>query len=194
VSCLEKIVSARLGARFLNRNLFKKMTHSRAPPWWSGALLCSCWLFALHCSAFDSLQECSWLFEELKVALLPQDRRWDGTFTYILLSSEIEDCYCSFHTIVNNMTMKDYFSMLKSSVMLQCPACLLIRVQPNTYIEKNEHFWTASHLVKERGWLKQATKVTIHSLPHVAYVYIRVTLHWTCTEVVVHHGAISIVS
>jgi hypothetical protein len=53
------------------------------------------------------------------------------------------------------MTMKDYFSMLKSSVMLQCPACLIIRVQPNTYIEKNEHFWTASHLVKERGWLKQ---------------------------------------
>jgi hypothetical protein len=27
VSCLEKIVSERLGAQFLNRNLFKKMTH-----------------------------------------------------------------------------------------------------------------------------------------------------------------------
>jgi hypothetical protein len=53
------------------------------------------------------------------------------------------------------MTMKDYFSMLKSLVMPQCPACLLIRVQPNTYIEKNEHFWTALHLVKERGQLKQ---------------------------------------
>ncbi len=31
-----------------------------------GALLCSCQLFAPHFSAIDSLQECSWLFEELK--------------------------------------------------------------------------------------------------------------------------------
>jgi hypothetical protein len=53
------------------------------------------------------------------------------------------------------MTMKDYFSMLKSSVMLQCPAGLLIRVQPNTYIEKTEHFRTASDLVRERGQLNK---------------------------------------
>jgi hypothetical protein len=53
------------------------------------------------------------------------------------------------------MTMKDYFSILKSSVLLECPAGLLIRVQPNTYIEKTEHFWTSSHLVKERGWLNK---------------------------------------
>jgi hypothetical protein len=46
--------------------------------------------------------------------------------------------------------MKDSFYMMKSSVVLQCPAGLLIRVQPNTYIEKTEHFWTALHLVKER--------------------------------------------
>jgi hypothetical protein len=32
---------------------------------------------------------------------------------------------------------------------------LLIRVQPNTYIEKTEHFWTALHLVKERGQLNK---------------------------------------
>jgi hypothetical protein len=31
-----------------------------------GALLSSCWLFASHFSAIDSLQECSRLFEELK--------------------------------------------------------------------------------------------------------------------------------
>jgi hypothetical protein len=53
------------------------------------------------------------------------------------------------------MTMKGYFSMLKSSVMPECPAGLLIRVQPNTYIEKTEHFWTSSHLVKERGRLNK---------------------------------------
>jgi hypothetical protein len=53
------------------------------------------------------------------------------------------------------MTMKDYFSMLKSSVMPQCPAGFLIRVQPNTYIEKTEHFWTALHSLKERGWLNK---------------------------------------
>jgi hypothetical protein len=51
--------------------------------------------------------------------------------------------------------MKDYFSMLKSSVPLQCTEGLLIRVQPNTYIEKTGHFWTALHLVKERGWLNK---------------------------------------
>jgi hypothetical protein len=45
--------------------------------------------------------------------------------------------------------------MLKSLVMPQCPAGLLIREQPKTYIEKTEHFWTALHLVKERGWLNK---------------------------------------
>jgi hypothetical protein len=39
--------------------------------------------------------------------------------------------------------------MLKSSLMPQCPAGLLIRVQLNTYIEKTEHFWTALDLVKQ---------------------------------------------
>jgi hypothetical protein len=53
------------------------------------------------------------------------------------------------------MAMKDYFSMLKSSVMPECPAGLLIRVQPNTYIEKTEHFRTSLHLVKERGRLNK---------------------------------------
>jgi hypothetical protein len=43
--------------------------------------------------------------------------------------------------------------MLKSSVPPQCTEGLLIRVQPYTYIEKTEHFRTASHLVKQRGWL-----------------------------------------
>jgi hypothetical protein len=53
------------------------------------------------------------------------------------------------------MTMKDYFSMLKSSVMPECPTGLLMTVQPNTYIEKTEHFWTSLHLVKERGQLNE---------------------------------------
>jgi hypothetical protein len=47
-------------------------------------------------------------------------------------------CYC-LCTILDNMTMKDCFSMLKSSVMPKCPAGLLIRVQPNTYIEKPDN-------------------------------------------------------
>ena len=67
-------------------------------------------------------------------------------------ASEIAIVFC---TILDNITMKDYFSMLKSSLMPQCPAGLLIRVQPNTYIEKTEHFRTALHLVKERGWLNK---------------------------------------
>jgi hypothetical protein len=71
------------------------------------------------------------------VVLLLQDRWGEGTFTCTLLPSDIAIVFC---TILNNMTMMDYFSMLKSSVMLQCPAGLLIRVQPNTYIEKTEHF------------------------------------------------------
>ncbi len=33
-----------------------------------------------------------------------------------------------------------------------------------------------------------------HSLPRVAYVYIWVTFRWTSTEVVMHHGAVSIIS
>jgi hypothetical protein len=36
---------------------------------------------------------------------------------------------------------------------------LLIRVQPNTYIEKTEHFWTESHLVKQRGQLNKGYNV-----------------------------------
>jgi hypothetical protein len=53
------------------------------------------------------------------------------------------------------MNRKDYFSMLKSSVIPKCPAGLLIWVQPNTHIEKTEHFWTSLHLVKERGQLNK---------------------------------------
>jgi hypothetical protein len=45
--------------------------------------------------------------------------------------------------------------MLKSSVMPECSAGLLIRLQPNTYIEKTEHFPTSWHLVKERGQLNK---------------------------------------
>jgi hypothetical protein len=72
----------------------------------------------------------------------------EGAFTYSLLPSEIA---FAFSTIYDNLvTMKDYFSMLKSSVPPQCTEGLLtIRVQPNTYIEKTEHFRTASHLVKQ---------------------------------------------
>jgi hypothetical protein len=61
--------------------------------------------------------------------LLLQDRRPEDTFTFSLLPSEIA-FICS-STIYNNLvTMKDYFSMLKSSVLLQCTEGLLIRVQP----------------------------------------------------------------
>jgi hypothetical protein len=86
------------------------------------------------------------------VVLLLQDRWWEGTFTCTLLPSDNAIDFC---TILDNMTMKDYFSMLKISVMPQCPAGLLIRVQPNTYLEKTEHFRTALHLVKERGQLNK---------------------------------------
>jgi hypothetical protein len=106
------------------------------------------------------------------VALLFKDRQWEGAFTGTLLPSDIEDCY-GFYTIVSKMTMKDYFSMLKSSVMPQCPACLLIRVQPNTYIEKTEHFFTALHLVKERGQLNKGynTQEVWEIQPSFAGVY-----------------------
>jgi hypothetical protein len=83
------------------------------------------------------------------------------------------------------MTMKDYFSMLKSSVMLECPAGLLIRVQPNTYIEKTEHFQTSLHLVKERRWLNKGynTQEVWEIQPSFASVYCVVSglhnkLHW----------------
>jgi hypothetical protein len=48
------------------------------------------------------------LFKELKVVLHLQDRQQEGSSTCTLLPSEIEGCYC-FCTIVDNMTMKDYF-------------------------------------------------------------------------------------
>jgi hypothetical protein len=51
--------------------------------------------------------------------------------------------------------MKDYFLMLKCSALPQCTEGLLIRVPPNTYIEKTEHFQTSSHFVKERGQLNK---------------------------------------
>jgi hypothetical protein len=88
--------------------------------------------------------------------LLLQDRWWEGTFTCTLLPPDIAIIFC---TILDNMTMKDYFSILKSSVMPQCPAGLLIIVQPNTYIEKTEHFWTSLHLVKERRQLNKGYNV-----------------------------------
>jgi hypothetical protein len=67
--------------------------------------------------------------------LLLQDWRREGAFTFSLLPSEIA-FICS--TIYDNLvTMKDYFSMLKSSVPPQCTEGLLIRVQPNTYINKD---------------------------------------------------------
>jgi hypothetical protein len=104
------------------------------------------------------------------LALLLQGRWQEGTFTCTLLPSEIAIVFC---TILDNMTMKEYFSMLKSSVMPQCPAGLLIRVQPNTYIEKTEHFWTASHLVKERGQLNKGynTQEVWEIQPSFAGVY-----------------------
>jgi hypothetical protein len=75
--------------------------------------------------------------------------------------------------------------MLQSSVMPQCPAGLLIRVQPNTYIEKTEHFWTALHLVKERGWLNKGNNMqeVWEIQPSFAGVYCVVSglsnkLHW----------------
>jgi hypothetical protein len=67
--------------------------------------------------------------KSLRAVLLFQDRQW--------VPSDVAIVFC---TILDNMTMKDYFSMLKSSVMPECPAGLLIRVQPNTYMEKTEHF------------------------------------------------------
>jgi hypothetical protein len=85
--------------------------------------------------------------------LVLQDRLQEGTFTFSLLPSEI---FFILSIIYDNLvTMKDYFSMSKSSVPPQCTEGLLIRVQPNTYIEKPEHFWTASHLEKAKGTAEQ---------------------------------------
>jgi hypothetical protein len=73
----------------------------------------------------------------------------------------------------NLVTMKDYFSMSKNSVPPQCTEGLLIRVQPNTYIEKTEHSWTASHLVKQRGRLNKGynTQEVWEIQPSFAGVY-----------------------
>jgi hypothetical protein len=73
-----------------------------------------------------------------RAVLLSQDTWQAGVFTFSLLPSEIA---FFFSTIYNNLvTMTDHVSMLKSSVPPQCTEGLLIRVQPNTYIEKTEHF------------------------------------------------------
>jgi hypothetical protein len=111
------------------------------------------------------------------MALLLQDRWWEGAFICTLLPSDIAIVFC---TILNNMTMKDYFSMLKSSVMPQCPAGLLTREQPNTYIEKTEHFWTALHFVKERGQLNKGYNMqeVWEILPSFAGIYCVVSGLW----------------
>jgi hypothetical protein len=95
----------------------------------------------------------------------------EGTFICTLPPSDIfAIVFCA---MLNNMTMKDYFSMLKSSVMPECPAGLLIRVQPNTFIEKTEHFQTSLHLVKERGQLNKGynTQEVWEIQPSFAGVY-----------------------
>jgi hypothetical protein len=97
-------------------------------------------------SAANSLD--SW-----RAALLLQDRWREGAFTFSLLPFEIAFILSIIYEHL--VMMKDYFSMSKSSVLLECTEGLLIRVQPNTYIEKTEHFWTALHLVKQRGWLNK---------------------------------------
>jgi hypothetical protein len=75
------------------------------------------------------------------VVLLSQDTWQEGAFTFSLLPFEIAFI---FSTIYDNLvTMKDYFSMLKSSVPTPCTEGLLIRVQPNKYIENSAYFWTA---------------------------------------------------
>jgi hypothetical protein len=128
-------------------------------------------LFAPRFSAINSLQECSSLFEEPRAALLSQDRRREGAFTFSLLPFEIAFIL----SIINDnlVTLKDYFSMSKSSVLPEGTEGLLIRVQPNTYIEKTEHFRTASHLVKQRGWLNKGynTQEVWEIQPSFAGVY-----------------------
>jgi hypothetical protein len=106
-----------------------------------------------------------------RAVLLSQVTQREGAFTFFLLPSEIAFI---FSTIYDNLvTMKDYFLMLKSSVPPQCTEGLLIRVQPNTYIEKTEHFWTASHLVKQRGQLNKGynTQEVWEIQPSFAGVY-----------------------
>jgi hypothetical protein len=92
-------------------------------------------LFSNQQSAGRSAVNClkSW-----RAVLLLQDWWWEGTFTCTLLPSDIGIVFC---TILNNMTMKDYFSMLKSSVMPQCPAGLLIK---GTAKHKHWEDWTLS--------------------------------------------------
>jgi hypothetical protein len=112
------------------------------------------------------------------VVLLLQDTRWEGAFTFSLLPSEIAFV---FSTIYDNLvTMKDNFSMLKSSVPLQCTEGLLIRVQPNTYIEKTEHFQTASHLVKQRGWCTWHHTLRNRNWSHQLGLLLVLALHRHC--------------
>jgi hypothetical protein len=108
---------------------------------------------------------------------------WEGAFTFSLLPSEIAFILSIIYD--NLVTVKDYFSMSKSSVPLECTEGLLIRVQPNTYIEKTEHFWTASHLVKQRGQLNKGynTQEVWEIQPSFAGIYcvfsgLRNKPHW----------------
>jgi hypothetical protein len=117
------------------------------------------------------------------VALLLQDRQQEGTFTFSLLPSEIAFILSIIYD--NLVTLKDYFSMSNSSVPPQCTEGLLIRVQPNTYIEKTEHFRTALHLVKQRGQLNKGynTQEVWEIQPSFAGVYcvfsgLRDKPHW----------------
>jgi hypothetical protein len=117
------------------------------------------------------------------VALLLQDRQQEGAFTFSLLPSEIAFILSIIYD--NLVTMKDYFSMSKSSVLPECTEGLLIRVQPNTNIEKTEHFWTALHLVKQRGRLNKGynTQEVWEIQPSFAGVYcvfsgLRDKPHW----------------
>jgi hypothetical protein len=123
---------------------------------------------ALHC------------LKSQRVALLSQDMQQEGAFTFSLLPSEIASI---FSIIYNNLvTMKDYFSMLKSSVPLQCTEGLLISTQPNTYIEKTEHFRTASHLVKQRGQCTWHYPLRNQNWSHWLGLLLVLALHCHCFQ------------
>jgi len=100
-----------------------------------------------------------------------QDRQQEGAFTFSLLPSEIAFILSIIYD--NLVTLKDYFSMSNSAVLPHCTEGLLIRVQPNTYIEKTEHFRTASHLVKQRGQLNKGynTQEVWEIQPSFASIY-----------------------
>ena len=74
--------------------------------------------------------------------------------------------------------MLGYFSKSKCQHFPRQPDGFMISKQPNTYIKKTWHFWTASNKVKDWGWLNAGYRYTrgwgkvpshLHTLSHLLW-------------------------